>query len=478
MKIEICGLMFLASVFIFSNSAFALDVSPSVIDAGLLGSNHTYEYSAYLINKDANTYDFALSITSRAKYLEDCVHFLPEGFEIVPGARQEIKIYLNTSVCYLSPGVHNLLIIPQISEESTTGVKVVSVPAISLKFMMPGDVEPMLVLEEFDMEQSIDEGDILHFSMLLNNTGNVRVSAIPYVEIRKFGALIDTARGTTEVLLEPGSVANVEFSYGSILQGGNYEAVAFARYFHGNLTNNRTIAFSVEGEEQPKKQETEAEIDIPVAFDTVNIGSEDDVFIITETDYTSDEIDEDNLTGDVIIRELTAKFVSGNLSIFLELENTYDFDINYIAEFMIIDDYGAAVRTITEKGTLGISEVRAIRKSIYPGPYAKYKVQATVKYGDGTFSRAVQKETETGFIALPTALATKNTGSGLPFIIFAVIVLYAVYSYKHKTHKTINHPVKNKSLVSVSSKYSSIESDLNALESRMENMKNKIRGLM
>ncbi|NOQ37441.1 hypothetical protein GQ472_01005 [archaeon] len=483
MRIKICIAMVLISVYIVSNSAFALDVSPSVVDAGLLELNRTYEYSAYIINRDTDIYDLNLSITSRAKYLEGCVDFSPEGFEIVPGVRQEIKIYLNTSACYLSPGVHNLLIIPQISEESTTGVKVVSVPAISLKFMVPGDVEPMLALEEFDMEKSIDEGDTLHISMRVNNTGNVRLSAIPYVEIRKYGALIDTARGTTEVLLEPGSVEDVEFSYSGALQGGNYEAIAFARYFDGNLTNRRTIAFSVVGADVPEEQETEAEIDIPVIFDTVNIGNEDDVFIMTETintetDYISDEIEEDNLTGDVIIRELTARFVSGNISIFLELENTYDFDVDYIAEFVIIDDDGAYVKTITEKGILGISEIGVIRKSVCPGPYGKYTVRATVKYGDGTFSKTVQKETETSFIAAPTALATKNTGSGLLFVIFAVIVLYVVYSYRSRTSKNGKSPIKDNAIGSISSKYSLIESDINALESKVLGMKNKIRGLM
>ena len=483
MRIKICVAMVLISVYIVSNSAFALDVSPSVVDAGLLELNHTYEYSAYIINRDTDIYDLNLSITQRAKYLDGCVDFSPEVFEIVPGARQEIKMYLNVSACYLGPGVHNLLIIPQISEESTTGVKVVSVPAISLKFMVPGDVEPMLMLEEFDMEQSIDEGDTLHFSMRVNNTGNVRVSAIPYVEIMKYGTVIDTARGTTEVLLEPGSVEDVEFSYGGTLGGGNYEAVAFARYFDGNLTGSRTIAFSVIGAVLPEEQETEAEVNVPVPFDTVNLGSEDDVFIMTETintetDHISDETDEDNLTGDVIIRELTAKFVSGNISIFLELENTYDFDVDYIAEFVIIDDDGAFVKTMTEEGILGISEIGVIRKSVCPGPYGKYTVQVTVKYGDGTFSRTVQKETDTSFIAAPTALATKNTGSGLLFIIFAGIVLYVVYSYRSRTSKNGKSPIKDSIIGSISSKYSLIESDINALESRMGNMKNKIKGLM
>jgi len=227
MRIKICILMFLISVSIVSNSAFALDVSPSVVDAGLLELNRTYEYSVYIINRDTDIYDLNLSITQRAKYLDGCVDFSPKEFEIVPGTRQEIKMHLNASACYLGPGVHNLLIIPKVSEANTTGVKVVSVPVISLKFMVPGDVEPMFALEVFDMERSIDEGDTLHFSMILNNTGNVRVSAVPYVEIRKYGALIDIARGTTEVLLEPGSVEEVEFSYSGTLQGGNYEAQIF-----------------------------------------------------------------------------------------------------------------------------------------------------------------------------------------------------------------------------------------------------------
>jgi len=451
MRIKICIAMVLISVYIVSNSAFALDVSPSVVDAGLLELNRTYEYSAYIINRDTDIYDLNLSITQRAKYLDGCVDFSPKDFEIVPGARQEIKMYLNASACYLGPGVHNLLIIPQISEESTTGVKVVSVPAMSLKFMVPGDVEPMLLLEEFDMEKSMDEGDTLHFSMRVNNTGNVRVSAIPYVEIMKYGTVIDTARGTTEVLLEPGSVEEVEFSYSGALGGGNYEAVAFARYFDGNLTDRRTIAFSVIGAELPEEQETEAEVNVPAPFDTVNVGSEDDVFIMTETintetDYASDEIDENDPAGDV--------------------------------EFVIIDDDGADVRTITEDGILGISEIGVIRKSVYPGPYGKYTVRATVKYGDGTFSRTVQKETEVGFIALPTALATKNTGSGLLFVIFAGIVLYVVYSYRFRISKNGKSPIKDNAIGSISSKYSLIESDLNALESKVLGMKNKIKGLM
>ncbi|NOQ55511.1 MAG: hypothetical protein GQ477_01755 [Nanohaloarchaea archaeon] len=474
---KIRSLLFAVFAIIYSLSSIvsSIGVSPSAIDAGMIEPDRGYDTKVYFLNSETGSYDISLKITLRSEYLSDCVTFSPKSFESLPDSRQEVNISIDTSACEIDPGVHTLLIMPHIVYNNTLSVNTVFVSTISIKFSMPGEVRPSLVLEEFEIDETLKEGEALQFLMVLNNTGNVRVGAVPFVDIRKYDVVIDVARGTTEILMDSGSIKEITFSYEDELQAGTYEAVAYVRYLDGNYTNEMMGEFNVEQRIQTEEKKSESD---PLTFltDTIDIGTEDDVYvpseIVEQAVSTIYDQDETSLPANISIRNLTAKIQLGYLSIFMELENHENFETEYSAEFFVTDSSGTENKTIIQSGTLRALEVKVIRKSVFMGADKDYKVYTTLKYGSGTQPKMIQKEIEAETTEMPTALITGNYSKSSIYIIFLLIVMiYSLHSFK------VNKSVKpSGALKSVSEKYGVIESDMTVLESKIKKIKNKIKG--
>ncbi len=477
MKIRSLLFVVFAIIYSLSSTVSSIGVSPAAIDVGMIDPDGGYDAKFYFFNTEKNTYDIDLKITSRAEYLRDCVMFSPKSFESLPDSRQEVNVHIDSSACDLDPGVHTLLIMPQIVYDNTVSVNTVSVSTISVKFSMPGEVRPSLVLEKFEIDETLKKEGVMQFFMVLNNTGNVRVGAVPFVEIRKYGVVIDVARGGTEILMDSGAVKEIKVSYRSEFQAGTYETVAYVRYFDGNLTNDMTNEFSVEKWIQVEEQNTESAGGGLSTFptDMIDIGTEDDVYVpggIEQVISTIHDSNEASLQGNISIRSLNAKIQSGYLSIFMELENHEDFETDYSTEFFVTDRSGTDNKTIIESGTLHALEVKVIRKSVFLGADKDYKVYTTLEYGGGTQSKTIQKEIDAEMIGAPTALIIGNQSkSSIYILLLLILIMYGIYRIK------VNRSAKaHGALKSVSYKYCAIESDMSLLESKIKNIKNKLKG--
>ncbi|MCK4551013.1 MAG: hypothetical protein KAT91_03590, partial [Candidatus Aenigmarchaeota archaeon] len=406
MKKPFVLLIALAWVFLsFACSASAIGVSPAFFDAGFLEMNGIYEYYTYLNNEDNITYNITLLTTPRAEYLASCTAFFPEQFEIKPGEIKEIKILLNTGSCELTPGNHQLIILPEVAAKTTAGVKTVSLPSISVQFSIEGGVNPMLALEDFEMPANLEVGEEFHFSLTAKNTGNVRVGAIPFVDIKKHGVVIHTARGTTEALIDYGTTREFEFSHNYPIAAGDYVASAYVIYFDGQVTNTKDVSFTVIKGSIPEDVKNEDGDDStpssPGFFETINIGDEDDVF--TGEQDASPENYMGNGMGIVIV-DLEAYIVAQSVSVSLSFENKDDSDLDYSLRVAIFDSNGRVVADTKENNTLPALELKKVNKVLFAGPDKTYAVDVNITYSAGGIEKTVQRRVIAEGYSSPTGM--------------------------------------------------------------------------
>ncbi|NOR84848.1 hypothetical protein GQ473_01915 [archaeon] len=469
-KLFVMLFVFVCFFLSFVCSVFAIGVSPAFFDAGVLEMNRTYEYYAYLNNEDSTVHNITLLITPRAAYLEQCALFFPKQFEIKPGEIKDIKILLNTSSCELTPGNHQLIILPEVAAKSNVGVNTVSLSSISVQFLIEGEVTPMLVLEDFNMPAKLEFGEEFYFSLTAKNTGNVRVGAIPFVNIKKHGVVIHTAKGTTEALIEPGITRKFEFSHNYPLKSGEYVASAFVRYFDGQVTNIKDVSFNViksSISEEVKNEGGDDSISIaPGFFETINIGEVDDVFI-TEEEFVSENY-RDNDMGIVIV-DLEAFIVAPSVSVLFSFENMNDSDINYSFSVAIFDSNGRMVTDIKEDSTIRAFELKKVNKVMYAGLDKTYAVEVDLIYDVGGTKKTVQRRVIVKAHSSPTGLFAYTSSTGI-----FVVVLIFISLYLFNKRKMVPHRGK-KSLDAVLNKYSNIERNISAAEDSIHRLKKKIR---
>ncbi len=470
MKKPFVLLIALAWVFLsFACSASAMGVSPAFFDTGFLEMNGIYEYYTYLNNEDNIAYNITLLTTPRAEYLTSCTAFVPEQFEIKPGEIKEIKILLNTGSCELTPGNHQLIILPEIAAKTDAGVKTVSVPSISVQFLIEGAVNPLLLLEDFEMPAKLEAGEEFHFSLTAKNTGNVRVGAIPFVDIKKHGVVIHTARGTTEALVEPGTTREFEFSHNYPIVAGDYVASAYVRYFDGQVTNTKDVSFTVvQGSipEDAKNEDGGNTPSTPGFFETINIGDEDDVF--TGEQDASPE----NYMGDdagIVIVDLEAYIVAQSVSVSLSFENKDDSDLDYSLRVAIFDSNGRIVTDAKEDSTVRALELKKVNKVLFAGSDKTYAVDVNITYSAGGIEKTVQRRVIAEVYSSPTGMFAYGSSTG----IFAV-VLILVFLYLFNNRKSLSCSGK-KPLDAVLNKYSDIERNISVAEDSIHRLKKKIR---
>ncbi|MCK5473813.1 MAG: hypothetical protein KAI53_00260 [Candidatus Aenigmarchaeota archaeon] len=454
----------------FACSALAIGVSPARFDAGLLEMNKIYEYSVYLSNDENNAYNITLLTTPRAEYLTSCVTFSQKQFEIKPGEIKNIKIMLNTGSCELTPGNHQIIILPEVTAETNAGVKTVSLSSISVQFSIEGVVHPVLLLEDFEMPTKLEAGEEFQFSLTAKNTGNVRVCAIPFVDIKKYGVIIHTARGTTEALIEPGATREFEFSHNYPIAAGDYIASAYIIYFDGRDTDIKDVSFTaVQGNilEDAKNEDVwDSTSFAPEFFETINIGDESDIFTGEQ------DAPPENYPGagaGIAIVDLEAYIVAQSVSMSLSFKNRDYSDIDYSFSVAIFDSEDFMVADAKEDSTVRAHELKNITKVLFVGSDKTYVVKVNITYSADGIEKTVQRRVVAEVYSSPTGMFAYGSSTGL----FAVVLIFTLL-YLFNNRKSLTGGGK-KPLDAVLNKYSNIERNISAVEERIHRLKKKIR---
>lgn len=454
----------------FACSTSAISVSPALFDAGIIETNNIYEYYIDLSNDDSTTQNITLLITPRSNYLVSCITFSQKQFEIKPGETKEIKIILNTGFCELAPGDHQLIILPEVAAKTNACVKIVSMSSITLQFSIEGEVNPMLLLEDFEMPVKIEADEDFDFSLIAKNTGNVRVGAIPFVDIKKHGVVIHTARGTTEALIDSGAIRELEFSHNYFLASGDYVASAYVQYFDGRITGIKDISFNVvQGSIQNDVKKDEDDGNIPSSpgfFDTINIGAVDDIFIAKQ------DVVSENYTGDdigIAIVDIKAYIVAQNVSVSFSFENMVDSDLDYKLSVTIFDSNGRMVVDTEENSIVRAFELKNVNNVLSVGSDKTYAVEVNITYSMGGIEKTVQRRIIAKEYSSPTGLFVYRSSTGIFAVVLIFILLYIFNNRKFVPRR------KKKSMDAILNKYNNIERNISNVENSIHRLKKKIR---
>jgi len=477
----------LAILLCLAGNAFSIAVSPAVISAGYLQRGSAYEYESYITNPGPDPVTLKLDITPSSEYLKNHITITPKTLTIAPGKTETIKITLdipNASTA-VTNGTHTLAILPGIDTTATQGVKLVSTSLIELRFTIPGIVIDNVALESFNAPDA-EIGQTIIFELYAKNTGNIRQSAFPFVEIYRYGIKIDTARGITEHIIEPSASSKMTIKYStSSLQSGKYRATAYIEYSDSKKTNTLEDNFRLESrneEDQPAQEDQSSkDTQTPTSQDPSDPGEEEDTISIGDTPdnqqtYPLDKQDPKTTDGDIQIRNLIAESKGKTVLITLELENTGTKDIDYDLELHIYDKFQKKIGTIITTGHIKGTETHLIKKSWDAPGNGNYTIEAQVTYSkyDGTFIKVAKEETSieikedqnrlTGLF-LQTSGASKIT---LVILLLAVLLILARQLKKRK---------RLHALESASKRYQAAESNLEKITKETGNLKKRIQHL-
>jgi len=472
-----------------AGSAFSIAVSPAVISAGYLQRGSTYVYESYITNPDNTPLTLELGITPSSGYLKNYVTITPRTLTIAPGKTETIKITLtipNASTA-VTNGTHTLAILPGIDTTAATGVRLVSTSLIELKFTIPGIVKDIMALESFNAPDT-ETGQAIIFELYAKNTGNIRQSAFPFVEIYRYGTKIDTARGITEYIIEPSASVKMTIKYStSPLESGKYMANAYITYSDSKKTNILEDNFrltSKNEEDQPTQQDqSQKGTETATSKDPYDPGEEEDTISIGDTHPADnqqndpyDKQDPQTKEGDIQIRNLITEQKGKTVQITLELVNTGTKDIDYDLEFHIYDRFQKKIGTIITSGHIKGNENLEIKKTWDAPKNGNYTIEAQVTYSkyDGTFIKVAKEETSieikedhnrlTGLF-----LHTSNTSKITLFILLLAILLILAHQLKKRN--------RLKAIESASKRYNAAESNLDKITKETMDLKKRMQHL-
>jgi len=380
----------------------------SPIEAGELELMSSYNYTVWMENQENRSYEIILSITPRSGYLDPYVTMSPNRFVIDPYERKGIDVTLNLP-SDMAPGEHILTILPEVIEKGLSGTLTLGMSVIEIKFRIPGVVRKELRLSDFNITVN---GEV-EFKFIAENTGNVRLGAFPYVEIRRYyGSPATIVRGKTQYLIEPSSSVEMQLKHSE--QSGTYYATAYLDY--GETTNKITKEFVIstpESEIEEDRQETLPETEI-IINETINITGEE----------------EPEKRSEIRIRKLEIKpvYIGQPLSIILEIENIGPDNLTYELSINIFDINRENLGVISDSGTLDGYEIKRIEKEWSSNKTGDYNIKADILYGNNLANKEgkemwtrVMKKTPTGFaIADTTSMATV----AIVLIIILIVVFY------------------------------------------------------
>lgn len=437
--------LMLLIITLFSQTVFALSVSQPIHAGELSGVN---DFTVLIIN-DANAKDIVLSITSRSKYLENYVTISPKYVSLSPYEKKYINVKIDLP-SDMSPGDHELIILPNIGATHDSGVNVISASTISIRFTSPGSVSKQVTLNDFVVSQN---GNV-EFKLSAENTGNVRVTAIPYVEIRKYGNHLRLLKGTTQHLLDSSEIKQMQINEN--LQPGTYEALAYVK-FDGTDSNKITKLFTIADEEEPQDNDNgETGGGGGGGFGGVSgsIGNGDSTWPDWETIDIGDVEEEDKIKLQaeevkIKITDFNAIIHNNNLSIKLKIENTGNLTV-YIIKFMLVDDNENIVKTLTDTGN--ISGTAEIRKDIDISDIetGKYVLKIEFSYADKTLEKTLQINIPSEPLNSITGLVTAEPGYSVYIILIVIIVIIALIvkmKYFNKKRENYHDLYKIKKIV-------------------------------
>jgi len=408
-----CVFMVIAIFYFLFSPAHCLIVYP--IDAGELELMQTYHYTTWIENTENRTYEIVLSITPRSEYLDPYVTMSPNHLVIGPYEKNGIDLTLSLPDD-MAPGEHMLTILPEIIETGLSGTLTLGMSVIEMKFSIPGAVRKELGLSDFNI--TVNSSDV-EFMLLAENTGNVRLGAFAYVEIRRYyGSPATMVNGKTQYLIEPDS--SVEMQLGYSLQPGTYYATAYLDYIAG-ISNKITRTFTISTTDEEVNETTEETEDQEESLPETEI-------IINETIDITDE-EEPEKISEIRVRKLEAEpvYIGQALSIILEIENIGPDDLIYQFNINIFDINGERLETISDSGTLNGYEIKRIEREWSTSKPGDYNVKAEILYGNnladkqekGVWTRVLEKT--------PTGLVIADPSNLLAGILFALIVLAIVW---------------------------------------------------
>ncbi len=470
-----------------AGNGFSIAVSPSVISAGYLQRGSAYVYESYITNHGPDPVTLKLDITPGSEYLKSYVTITPETLTIGSGKTETIKITLtipNASTA-VTNGTHTLAILPGIDTTAAQGVKLVSTSLIELKFTIPGIVIDHLTLETFNVPDA-EAGQTIIFELYAKNTGSIRQSAFPFVEIYRYGTKIDTARGITEYIIEPSASVKMTIKYStSSLEPGKYRASAYIGYSDSKKTNLLEDTFKIKSkneEDQPAQEDqSPKDTETTTSQDPSDPGEEEDTISIGDSPgnqetYPYDKQDPQTKEGDIQIRNLFAESKGKTVLITLELENTGTKDIDYDLEFHIYDRFQKKIGTIITAGHIKGTETLRIKKSWNAPGSGNYTIEAQVTYSkyDGTFIKVAKEKTS---IQIKedrnklTGLFLHTSGASKITILILLLAILLILAHQLKKRNRL------RALESASKRYKAAESNLEKITKETGNLKKRIQHL-
>ena len=408
--------IFLAVVLVYFLIAPASCLRVSSVEAGELELMHSYHYTTWIENTENRSYEVILSITPRSEYLDPYVTISPNHLVIGPYERKAINLTLSLP-SNMAPGEHTLTILPEIIEKGLSGTITLGMSVIEMKFRVRGEVRKDLKLTDFNITV---EGKEAKFRLIAENTGNVRLGAFPYVEIRRYyGSPAVLVKGSTQYLIEPSSSAIIELKYAD--QSGTYYATAYLDY--GEISNKITKEFTISEIQVQNGTGTQASGNQEESYSNGN-GTE---IIINKTiDITGEEKPEKS--SEIRISKLEAEpvYIGNPLSIMLEIENIGSDNLTYQFNINIFDISREKLGVMSDYGILNGYETKKIEKEWSSNKPGDYNIKLELMYGDNLdkketkeiWTRVLEK-TPTGF-----AIADPSNMAIVVIVFVLIIILY------------------------------------------------------